>query len=281
MLSVACLCCFALLVGLYGWLQDGKGHPSNARVAWTKEYQITLSNPAAVTDREGLTRAWVQHFDDNSVFFNVSLTERHTLHRKQSSAKLGGWGSCHVPYDLRVREYRGTNGTDLSIDLKGNARNAKRALRLPFWPASGLKADQKCEEDLHVDYDKFSRETRVYMKKEEVSLLTCGDVARLFPWAIAERYHENPLVFDHLNSWWVRTYDGYLAGTTRFKITMTFEYFSDAHSAQQKRAFHAEWSIRIFSRHDGFLPEWDPLVVADVEQAWRSLLKLQSGPETS
>jgi len=252
------------------------GNPGNGEVLTTSEYQISFPKPFTWKDREELVAEWMEVWAEKSSFFSQSQPSVSTTVRHQYFVDMSGRSSCRSGDRLRVRVYEKSdskNGysTGTTVDIKGNANSKDGAMNKPYWPASGLHAQQKMEKDYHGCSLKYSRESRVYLD-DKIQFTSCGDISRLFPWALKDKYDQNRVSEYQHEYWWVRQYNGYLDGDTMYSIAFTLRYPTvEGARKQRDTANTGEWSIRIFGVEDGKSEIYNEDVVQDTREAWKAL----------
>jgi len=251
----------------------------NSLLKHSQEYQLKL-DVEQWTNRDEMLRIWNQAVMELNPTFN--LTGRKIKEVIWEEYKLDAT-ECKSDATFRVRDYVAKGKT--TIDIKENAEDdEEKACSYPFWPSSKLleKSSQKCEEDIHKCFRKFSRKTKVEFRNI-TSFHTCLDLVTVYPWAFGslDMYHlENKLLIEKNRSpWWVASLSGRI-DDTKFGIEFTLEYDTMEEALNPTHPPKSgEWSIRIFTRQSGFSTDWDEKIVSETNKLWEEMGARFGGPD--
>ena len=239
----------------------------------TMEYQIAL-NPKEDwgADREGMISRWIDSMNNHSSL--LTLTREDASETIFQQYHMLGY-VCDLPgANIRVRYYWNTNTTVIGIKSSGiGVKNWECSL--PYWPSEDLlqRSRQKCEEDYHPCFNKFTRGTSVRFPGQK-PLDTCQDLVDIFPGAfrnIPEQHLERYIRVRKYCNWWQLKWKGVLGKWTSYDITFDVRYCASA-SMIESGTFpivNGEWSLRSFSE-DG--QPWEKDVLQDLRDLFYHLV---------
>jgi hypothetical protein len=228
----------------------------------TREYQITL-NPKEWTKPNETLILWLEQMNAHNKLLSLRFEDAKERIFTQLGYTTEGSSKCNGVKGLsfRVRHFltgEEVGNTTVAIKHSGHER---QVCPLAMWPAEEFlnRTVQKCEEDIHPCFSKYSRGTSVKLRGI-FNPESCEDATRLFPWAYPEGSYDfgaKPHPKTNYTIWESRV-SGML-NDTKFLITFELKYkvkwpvvLKHLPKGQKMAANTGEWSIKVFKR-------WDPV----------------------
>merc|ERR1712137_147596 len=232
----------------------------------TVEYQITLNPKEAWSNgnREQMVADWIVDLNTyNSYYvFNRSAATEEVY--TQFTVEAAGNGRCQTPQDMMTRYRQFSDRAEFSIKRDiGGSRN--KVCAQPFWPNENIYpySKQKCEEDVHPCFDKYSRGTTlVFPGAEGPEFTACGQLVKLFPDAFPEieqyQTQRHPLTKGKESHWWKLQWKGVMGERTHFEATFTVAFPTEQHALDgEGKIIQGEFSLRFYTEKN---QKWEPEV---------------------
>ena len=269
--TTLCLCGTLLRLEQHPLSPD---YHSDNHILHTMEYQIALNPKPDWTEREEMLQEWIKAMNENNNFINLKREDGVEDIYLQYHLKAGGKSRCNIPgFGIRVRHF----DTKTVIDIKGEGGVSDQIqCAKPYWPAEKYynNSRQKCEEDYHPCFDKFTRGTSVVIDDPEATFETCGSLKEIFPDAF---YHmEDDRLYNELTRkpacyWWRIKWKGTAGDHTKYEITFTIKYCKPFEWVRGGKAkiINGEWSLRTYVPNG---QQWEKEVVEDLRDLFYHLV---------
>ena len=238
----------------------------------TVEAQIALNPKPDWTYREDMIAKWIDAMNKYSKYMQFSRETALVDMYVQGHLSTNKCGAIHS-LSCRVRKEVQTDVT--TIDIKIDRGSKEASCSQPFWPSEQYynASRQKCEEDLHPCFHKFTRGTSVTID-EHRDFETCGDVADIFP----EAYHYlkdsdrgKSISISGRSLWWRLRWKGVAGNHMHYEITFTILYLAPLSCVESGVCdiYEGEWSLRFYSEGD---QTWEKDVVEDFQNTFYNLV---------
>lgn len=239
------------------------------------EFQIALRPHEKYTERDEMFDLWISAIN---AYSNLTITreEASTEIYTQFHYSTGGSNHCKTPSDFKVRVRHLFYAQTTVLDIKGgeNIVPKDKSCNQAYWPAEEYydSSSQKCEEDMHPCFSKFTRGTAVTFQEPHKQFDTCKDLINVFPDAFYNTKDvHNSIGKEGVGNWYKLQWKGTLGEYTHYEMQFTLEY---AYSTTEVILGHipmveGEWSLRFWT--DAGNP-WEMDVVEELERLFYLLV---------
>ena len=238
------------------------------------EYQIALNPKSEWANREEMLARWITFINSKSQFVHLRREDAEEDVFDQYQISPGGGRYCSLTYALvRVRHFHDRDRTQISIKGADGVSPSQSCI-FPFWPAKQYmkSAEQKCEEDYHPCFDKFTRASTISLPGI-IDPVTCKEMAILFPGAFSDLKPKN---YDFIPprqqpcTWWRVKWKGKAGTRSLYDVTFALRYCTTPEEAQVGGPIiNGEWSMRT---HVAKGELWERDVVRDLRDLFYRLV---------
>lgn len=242
------------------------------------EYQIALNPKPNWTQRDEMVDKWIASMNDYSELIHLRKEDAVEEYYLQAHYRSYPTHICNTPYFLIRMRQSLYDPKWVTIDIKGDEGDKDVTCRQPYWPAERYynMSRQKCEEDLHPCFDKFTRGTSIaFLPGTAPRFRTCQDMKELWPDAfdsVSDENKDNLLDEVGRHIWWRLRWSGLLGDHMRYEITFTIEYQGndmDCITSGVCDIYEGEWSLRFFSEDN---QQWELDVIGDLQAMFYHLV---------
>lgn len=260
---VVCVVVFGISIGLgiYFGLStneptpDSPNYYSRSDVLDTVEFQIALNPKKDWIHRDDMVDRWIESMNEYNPLLNLTresavedvYLEYHILGTTEKRCSLPEEG-----LGIRYRNYQ--YHPKISIDIKGE-EDERDSCDSPYWPAEEYydQSRQKCEEDAHPCFDKYTRASSISFNDTSLIFPYCTNLTQLFPDAFPTINDENAMNIMSKTGdtfWWKYQWKGDVGEHTSYEITFTIDYISmDKAMSGVANIVEGEWSLRCYSNN--------------------------------
>jgi len=245
--TTCCICAMLLMLEQHPLAPE---YHHDEDILHTMEYQIALNPKPDWTDRDAMLEKWIESMNQLNSYIHLTLEDGEEDIYLQYHLNPGGESRCFVTgFGIRVRHFP----KKTVIDIKGEGGSSQLIqCAKPYWPAEKYynHSRQKCEEDYHPCFDKFTRGTSVTIDDPEATFNTCAALKEIFPDAFRtteqDRYLNEP---KHKPAcyWWRIKWKGVAGKRTHYDITFTIKYCKPILWVKSgAKIINGEWSLRTY-----------------------------------
>ena len=247
--------------------------PHHARVEdiiETVEYQIALNPKEDWADRAGMMAKWVKAMNKHNSLIRFDMKDAIDDSYSEHNIQAAGESRCGTPQNMmtRYRHFKRDGRVEFTIK-RDEGDTKKRVCAQPLWPSAKFYniSSQKCEEDVHPCFTKFSRATTVVFPSPP-SIKICKHLVDLFPNAFPEISEldtfGNKVTTNVDLYWWRVLWKGDVGTQMSYQVTFTASYsLSQAHAvAGDRKITQGEMSLRFSSKDNG---PWERYVVHQLQ----------------
>ena len=243
----------------------------------TVEYQIALRPHDAWTDRETMINLWIStinHFSSSlKLFRGTSVVDYY----RQAHLTTSGSSHCRTrDTKVRTREYLYSKKT--VIDVKGGESDHDKedSCNKAFWPSEAYYnvSSQKCEEDLHPCFSKYTRGTAVTIQDPHFQVKTCKELKNIFPdvfYKVNPSNEHNEVKVQESGYWYKREWAGIAGNHTHYQLVFTINYHEVLSEVLRGNVpiEEGEFSLRFWVDYG---LKWEKPVVDDFQALFYQLL---------
>ena len=242
------------------------------------EYQIALNPKPDWTERDKMVDKWIASMNEYSELLQLQKEDATEEIYLQYHIRTSAHHLCNTPeFKIRVRKSL-MDPTWTTVDIKGDEGDKDVTCDDPYWPAERYYnvSRQKCEEDLHPCFDKFTRGTSIaFPPSAPPNITTCQDLKELWPDAFStvndeNKDHKLELISRHL--WWRLRWSGVVGDHMHYEVTFTVEYQGtdvECILSGVCEIYEGEWSLRFFSEENQV---WELDVIGDLQSTFYHLV---------
>ena len=252
----------SLTLGLYFGLTS-QSYPeappyfSESDVLQTVEFQIALNPKSSWIYRDTMVDQWIDSMNEYSNdLFSIRLEDAVEDVYEQFHIIATSDKRCSVPEDIEIRFRAYQLSGNNVIELKGEEDSQTKSCTEPFWPAEKYYniSKQKCEEDAHPCFHKYTRGSSVPFENASVTFPYCKNLTDIFPYAFPSINEDNSMhtvAKDTASYWWKLQWKGLIGEHMQYEITFTIRYMTlEKADSGLSSIVEGEWSMRYYSNNE-------------------------------